>query len=264
MPLLKPVLLYFILLVSPLIVAALPETVTVDSLPEYQLRAPGEEFLQQFREDPSFNYTTVQLELDWWKRLKWWILKHIFRKHEVVDAPWLDWVLRIAAGLLIAFVIYKIVRSKYLFAPSGKTKSLQGIDTLIGEQLNPVSYLQLVDDAVAKGDFAMAIRIHYWYVLYLMDEKGVIRWDVHKTNLSYWYEIKDEQLRQKFGRLTHIFDCVCYGEFHVDADLYKELSAEFKDVLETKETKRQRETKKTNRDKEDEWRLNRQKEILEE
>lgn len=254
MPLLKPVLLYFILLVSPLIVAALPETVAVDSLPEYQLRTPGEEFLQQFREDPSFNYTTVQLELDWWKRLKWWILKHIFRKHEAVDAPWLDWVLRIAAGLLIAFVIYKIVRSKYLFAPSGKTKSLQGIDTLVGEQLNPVSYLQLVDDAVAKGDFAMAIRIHYWYILYLMDEKGVIRWDVHKTNLSYWYEIKDEQLRQKFGRLTHIFDCVCYGEFYVDADLYKELSAEFEDVLETKETK---ETKK---DKGDEERQRRRRE----
>lgn len=238
MPLFKPVLLFYILLLSPLIVAAMPEAVTVDSLPEYQLRTPGEEFLQQFREDPSFNYTTVQLELDWWKRLKWWILKHIFRKHEVVEAPWLDWVLKIIPGLLIAFILFKIVRSKYLFAPSGKTKSLEGIDTLVGEQLNPVSYLQLVDDAVAKGDFAMAIRIHYWYILYLMDEKGVIRWDVHKTNLSYWYEIKDEQLRQKFGRLTHIFDCVCYGEFHVDADLYRELSAEFEDVLETKETKR--------------------------
>ena len=67
-----------------------------------------------------------------------------------------------------------------------------------------------------------------------MDEKGMIRWDAHKTNRSYYYELKDKALRDDFEKLAYIFDCVCYGDFEVSASLYGQLEPvfdEFRDKL---------------------------------
>ena len=71
-------------------------------------------------------------------------------------------------------------------------------------------------------------------LLHLMDEKGMIRWDAHKTNRSYYYELKDKALRDDFEKLAYIFDCVCYGDFEVSASLYGQLEPvfdEFRDKL---------------------------------
>mgnify|MGYP002301583305 CR=1 FL=1 len=104
----------------------------------------------------------------------------------------------------------------------------------IGEAWNELSYRQMLEQAVAENDFKLAIRIRYGGLLHLMDEKGMIRWDAHKTNRSYYYELKDKALRDDFEKLAYIFDCVCYGDFEVSASLYGQLEPvfdEFRDKL---------------------------------
>lgn len=221
-------LTFIFLLTFQFVAVAGSDIVTGDSLPEYHLRTPGQEFLQEFRNDPTFNYTIEKSTPDWWQRVKWWILKHLFGKHEYTNTEWLDWALRAMAAILVAFMIYKLVRSKYLFAPSDKPQELPGgIDLLADGTLNQLSYTQLLEQAVGKGDYPLAVRIHYWYILWLMDNQGWIRLDAHKTNRSYLYELKKENFRSGFARLTHIFNCVCYGEFQVDIALYGQLKQEF-------------------------------------
>ena len=108
------------------------------------------------------------------------------------------------------------------------------MDPWIGEAWNELSYRQMLEQAVAENDFKLAIRIRYGGLLHLMDEKGMIRWDAHKTNRSYYYELKDKALRDDFEKLAYIFDCVCYGDFEVSASLYGQLEPvfdEFRDKL---------------------------------
>lgn len=194
----------------------------------YQLRIPEEDFFEKFRRDEAFNYhQEVAKWPGWMEDILEWLDKHVFRIH--YNGKWdsLDLILKISAVLLVIFLIYRLIRSKIFFVHVRKDKPLEGVEVLVGESLSRDSYAQLVRDAEKKGDFVLAIRIHYWYILYLMDCQALIHWELHKTNRSYCYELKDEWLKKDFERLTWIFDCVCYGEFEVRPDLYAELSGEF-------------------------------------
>ena len=74
----------------------------------------------------------------------------------------------------------------------------------------------------------------YYAILIIRTCKLMIRWDAHKTNRSYYYELKDKALRDDFEKLAYIFDCVCYGDFEVSASLYGQLEPvfdEFRDKL---------------------------------
>lgn len=194
----------------------------------YQLRTPGEDFLQQFRQEAAFNYQEeVITQPEWLERLLKWINEHMFRINYSGKGEGLNIALKISAILLAIFLIYKLIHSWSFFLPARKSKPLEGVEELVGESLTPVSYTQLVTEAEQKGDFALAIRIHYWYILYLLDQQSRIHWEKNKTNQLYCYELKDELLKKDFRHLTWIFDCVCYGEFEVDARLYQESAKVF-------------------------------------
>ena len=138
------------------------------------------------------------------------------------------------AGLIVVFGIYKLVRSKFWLTAKSEPDFQKTMAPWIGEAWNELSYRQMLEQAVAENDFKLAIRIRYGGLLHLMDEKGMIRWDAHKTNRSYYYELKDKALRDDFEKLAYIFDCVCYGDFEVSASLYGQLEPvfdEFRDKL---------------------------------
>ena len=82
---------------------------------------------------------------------------------------------------------------------------------------------------MARRDYVLALRIHYWYVLQLLDADGRIHWDACRTNWAYCHELKEEELKAPFLRLTRIFEYVCYGEFQIDNLEYEQLSREFED-----------------------------------
>ena len=171
---------------------------------------------------------------DWWQRLRWWLMQHIFGSYTHKDIVWLDLLLKVLAGLIVVFGIYKLVRSKFWLTAKSKPDFQKTMDPWIGEAWNELSYRQMLEQAVAENDFKLAIRIRYGGLLHLMDEKGMIRWDAHKTNRSYYYELKDKALRDDFEKLAYIFDCVCYGDFEVSASLYGQLEPvfdEFRDKL---------------------------------
>ena len=129
---------------------------------------------------------------------------------------------------MIAFLLYKLLRSKYVFAPREKQRS-EVLDALAGAHLDGQSYPVLVEKAVARRDYVLALRIHYWYVLQLLDADGRIHWDACRTNWAYCHELKEEELKAPFLRLTRIFEYVCYGEFQIDNLEYERLSREFED-----------------------------------
>lgn len=158
----------------------------------------------------------------------------IFGSYTHKDIVWLDLLLKVLAGLIVVFGIYKLVRSKFWLTAKSEPDFQKTMAPWIGEAWNELSYRQMLEQAVAENDFKLAIRIRYGGLLHLMDEKGMIRWDAHKTNRSYYYELKDKALRDDFEKLAYIFDCVCYGDFEVSASLYGQLEPvfdEFRDKL---------------------------------
>lgn len=122
-----------------------------DSLPDYTLRMPEEAVLQAYRDDPAFHYGVEAKTTDWWGRLLQWLSDHFPSLDFYIDDTWLwfvGWGLFI---LLLAFVVYKVVRGYYRSASLKREPQLAGLDALVGEPLGPLSHLQLVEQAEAKG-----------------------------------------------------------------------------------------------------------------
>lgn len=230
------IILLLLLSGSPVFVMAVADTATEvmmvkensfpDSLPEYRLRVPAADFLQKYREDPAFQYVERVEVPNWWQRFKMWLAKHLRFKSSSGKIKGLDIFLECLGFLLLGFLIYKLVKSKYFFGfQEKKTKDLNLEFT--AERVDEVRYPQLVEQALLKKDYALAIRVNYWYILHLMDTGGLIHWEAYKTNRSYWHEIKDVEYRDDFGKLSRIFESVCYGDFDVDEVMYRNLEQEF-------------------------------------
>lgn len=204
-----------------------------DGRENVQIRKPDEQFLEKYRNDPDFDYfSEVPKGISWWERFVWWLSKHLGGPVNVGPAAWMEVVLKVIAMGVVLFLIYKLVRSRYR-SPFVRRLSGKSVEEMLeGGEMDEKAWLWQLEKAVAEKNYVLAIRIHYCYILRLLDAKEIIRWSTYRSNLSYYYEIKEEGLRKKFGELIRIFNCVCYGEFRVDAVLYGQLAREFEDFQE--------------------------------
>ncbi|MFR8082041.1 MAG: hypothetical protein ACLU6Z_10430 [Odoribacter splanchnicus] len=73
----------------------------------YRERTPGENFLQQYRDDPAFDYSVkpVAETGDWWQRLSGGSCSISSVVTRIKDIVWLDLLLKVLAGLIVVLVL---------------------------------------------------------------------------------------------------------------------------------------------------------------
>lgn len=201
---------------------------------DFQLRQPDEEFLSRFRQDPAFDYTYRTFDAGWPDSWRKWLEKHLpWLRSWPRNGRWLYILVEISALVVLFFLVYYLVHSKYRHSARGKQPDF---DRYIGsemEQVNEISYPVLLEQALDERDYKLAVRIHFWYVLGLLEQQGLICRDLHRSNAVYLREISRQPLRERFGELVRIFDCVCYGDFRVDEVLYESIRKKFNDFQQT-------------------------------
>ena len=178
----------------------------------YVLRAPKADFLEKYRKDAAFDYTTnIEDSASIWDWIKRWILERLFRiKVSEGSMQTMDIILKIVLGLFALGIVYLLVRNRDKFLFRGRKTDFSPEDS-----------------AEQENDYVLAIRVSYSALLQMLDKKEVIRWDVSKTNQHYIYEIKNETWSCHFEEISRIFDCVCYGEFPVDETAYQNIKRYF-------------------------------------
>ena len=129
----------------------------------------------------------------------------------------------IIIGLVLAAVIFIIIRSNKakLILPSKET----GADVKIinAEDLEQTDYRKLLDLALSKSDFRLAIRFTFLIALQHLQLRKKINWHKEKTNYQYLYELSPE-LQLPFSNLTRIYEYVWYGEAEVSKELFQSIN----------------------------------------
>ena len=77
-------------------------------------------------------------------------------------------------------------------------------------------YATPIDEAVARGDWAEALRLVYLATLRRLDDDGRIHWEKYKTPMDYVAEADSESLRL----LTLHYLLVRFGHYPADESLY--------------------------------------------
>jgi hypothetical protein len=138
------------------------------------------------------------------------------------NPPSLSWIWILLASLaLVGLILY------FLGFKSGKsfTGSLgmagTANDALHGDHLENRNLETELEAAIRMRNYKLAVRIIYLDVLKDLNAKQMIHWQKNKTNMEYVSELKNDDLRPLFKKITNSFEYVWYGDFSIDESTFK-------------------------------------------
>jgi len=138
------------------------------------------------------------------------------------------WALAIFAVL---FILYQLLAGQQnLFYKNKKLEDAGENEAIDTRGLSPLIMSQ---QAAARGDFRMAIRYKYLYILQLMGEKGLVILQPHKSDAHYQTELRGKPPATDFAMVTLQYEYVWYGEFSLNADQYQSIIGGYRKFIET-------------------------------
>lgn len=201
--------------------------------PDYKQRYKTEEFVYEIKPKPK---TAWDRFLEWLKDLLDSIFGSEKEEGTEVDTSWKEILVKIISIVLIIFVVYVIASSLagkeifWIFKSSGKKIS---VNEIMSEDLAQVNFKDLIAQTKEKGDYRLATRYYYLWVLKLLAYREVIEWHPDKTNSDYLYEINNENLRKDFEYLSYVYEYIWYGEFIIDEEAFAKAEKAFTKTLNT-------------------------------
>lgn len=142
----------------------------------------------------------------------------------------------IVAVVVILFVIYMIVRAilnkegMWIFGRSRKKITAQDSTE---EDIHLMDFQKLTAETKLAGDYRLAVRYYFLWLLKRMTDREIIDWHWDKTNSDYLYEIKNNDLRKDFEYLTYVYDYSWYGDFPLDDKAFAKAEKAFIKTINT-------------------------------
>ncbi|NNF75857.1 MAG: DUF4129 domain-containing protein [Flavobacteriaceae bacterium] len=193
------------------------------------------EDLKSKYDDEAFIYERPVNTSGWWTRFKQWLsdfIKDLFNFENRRDAERATEVaLRVAAVLLFLAVVFFIVKAilnkegRWVFGKSSDKTIIPVSD--IEANIQAIDFKKLIRQAENAGNFRLAIRYYYLWLLKTLSFKEIIAYDVEKTNSDYRDEINAESIRSSFSYASYLYNYIWYGEFDVNEGQFKQAKLAF-------------------------------------
>lgn len=135
----------------------------------------------------------------------------------------------ILASALIGYAIYRMLQ-----APRNRVIARDGVAITVDNldhYLHETDLARFLREAVAQGNYSLAIRLYYLQVIKDLTAKNAVRWGREKTNRDYQRELRTHRLAEPFRLATLRYEEVWYGNQLLDATAYAQLEPEFKGLL---------------------------------
>ena len=139
---------------------------------------------------------------------------------------------KIILGIIILGIVILIV--KYIIDKEGDfsfrrspDKKIGTLDLISEENIEEFDLEQLLSKALNDNDYRLATRFHYLLVLKKLSELNLIKLDKNKTNSDYLFEIKNENSRDQFSKISYIYNHVWYGEFSLSPNQFDQVATIF-------------------------------------
>lgn len=205
----------------------------------YQEREFDQKKLEELRENPDYYYERKAGRSLWDQFLEW--LGRLFDR-EVDPEPReelrpppdfsgmnvvLQTILWIIIAALVVFLLIQLL--KVDFRKLVRKKSDDGnVDYDVREEvLEKLPFEELIQDAIARGQYRMAVRFHYLRSLKYLQDSQYIVWKFEKTNSEYLNELGNSPLRKPFSDLTRLYEYIWYGEFPIEKPAFHEAQDSF-------------------------------------
>lgn len=215
--------------------------VQIDNSSDLELRQLPKNFKEKYKGN-EFNYdVSIDETLSLYERFMRWlvnILSRLFNATPDGTGRVLYVIFKIIGAVLIIFVLVKIIllflnkEGNFLFGRSSDSIIIEATD--VEENIHTTNFNVLIEKALAKNNYRLAIRYQYLQVLKHLSTKGKIEWDSEKTNYDYYRELKEEKTRKQFQYISYIYDYCWYGEFEINDIEYNKAILAFDKITDKK------------------------------
>ncbi|MEX0313027.1 MAG: hypothetical protein AB3N18_02540 [Allomuricauda sp.] len=130
-------------------------------------------------------------------------------------------------GLLVIFILIRIFTNERFNAIfTKKAKPILDID-FAEQHIESVNLDALMDAALKKKNYRLAVRYQFLKILKLLSQKEIIDWHFEKTNSDYEKEITETGLQSEFKKASYLYEYIWYGEQEIDESGYTKTSFRF-------------------------------------
>ena len=95
------------------------------------------------------------------------------------------------------------------------------------EHIEDIDLDQMIKDALQNKDYRLAIRFMYLKTLKLLSLNNLIDWNPEKTNDDYLSELKENDFKEGFQKVSYWYDHIWYGEFIPDENGFERALKDF-------------------------------------
>jgi hypothetical protein len=207
--------------------AAEPAVVLYDTA-EIHARSFSQKAMKAYAGDRQFQYERItEPPSSWLDRFWEWVGSWFSKLGKVKGADGIfNIVILILTVSIVVFFIIKLVgmNGSSLF---GKSNTGSAIGYVSGENIHTIHFEDAIGYAIAEKNFRLAVRLLYLQSLKHLSDRGLIRWQIDKTNIAYVQELRDTGYQQHFGHLTFQFENNWYGDLPIGETEFSGVSEQF-------------------------------------
>jgi hypothetical protein len=201
--------------------AAFDKTTT---LPAPVKRELNDQEWNRITRDPDYKYDDgkepkpkepVDYSKSWWVRM----FQGIF---EFFSSTIGSYLLIFIVVTIVLILIARVIQLNGNIFFSKKDKKIGQTGDENSDDYVPENWDAEITAAAKAGNFRLALRHCYRYLLNTLNEKEFIQFQVAKTNYQYVYELSGTPYHQPFMKLTRDYEYAWYGGFEINEDFYRD------------------------------------------
>lgn len=167
-------------------------------------------------------------------KLKAWFIDLLSRMFNVGDTKayeTLTYLKYLLFFLVIGAAIYYIVKlilnkeGRWLF--SRKSQELTEVDLDEVQHIAEADFKKLITTAENDGNYRLAIKYQYLFLLKKMDTSAVISFDSQKTSHDYLLHLEGTAYYTNFSKCAYYYTYIWYGAFEIDTTTYHKAATSF-------------------------------------
>ena len=189
-----------------------------------ELRTVPDSVTSKMKNDREFLYAN---DPSYWVEKK--VEKSATQKYfeRLARSPILKWILYTFLTAVILFVLFlvMVVNNFFIFSKHGRKRKEE---LSHGEELSQEELDHKLSEAIAAGQYRLAIRYFYLVTLQALSEKNFIVMHAKSTNRDYILQMQERNEGSDFKHLTNIYEYVWYGEYQPSAQQFSVIESNFK------------------------------------
>ena len=213
----------------------------IDSIPldDSQIEPRQFENLKDRYSGDDFVYERNIEKTGWWTRFKQWLsdlVMSLFNLNSQGQASRVtDVLLKIGGVIIFLLVIYFIFKAvmnnegTWIFGKSSDKSIIPVTD--VENNIHTTDFKQLIAEAEQDGNYRLAIRYYYLWLLKGLTNAEIIEYDVEKTNSDYYNEIRSSDIKEEFSYTSYLYNYIWYGEFNVNEQQFSKAKTAFNKFL---------------------------------